>query len=208
MNKEVKNTILEVAVEEKLEKTLNQKPKLILHTCCAVCGAYLVDLLKDQFEIILFFYNPNIWPKEEYDKRLEAAKKLAEIYQIHFKEGDYNYDFWLKKIKGFESEPEGGKRCPICFRMRLEKISEIAKEEKALYFTTTLAISPFKDEKILDEIATLIAKENNLIFLPLSELGDKKDLWSKTQELSKKHGLYHQKYCGCQFSLRLPKNKN
>jgi len=198
MNEELGKT----AVEEKLEKKLNQKPKLVLHTCCAVCGAYLVDLLKDQFRITLFFYNPNIWPKEEYEKRLEAVKKLAEIYNINFKEGEYNYDFWSKKIKGFENEPEGGKRCPICFRMRLEETAKIAKEEDALYFTTTLAISPFKDDKILDEIANSIAKENDLIFLPLSEFGDKKDLWRKTQELSKKYQFYHQKYCGCQFSFR------
>ncbi len=207
MPEELKNVVVKTAAEEKLEKNSTSKPKLILHTCCAVCGAYLVDFLKDQFEITLFFYNPNIWPKEEYDKRLEAAKQLAKIYQINFKEGEYNYDLWLQKIRGFEGEPEGGKRCPICFRMRLEETVKLAKEEKALYFTTTLAISPFKDEKILDEIATLLAKENNLIFLPLSEFGNKKDLWQKTQELSKKHNLYHQKYCGCQFSFRPPKNK-
>ncbi|HOM33264.1 MAG TPA: epoxyqueuosine reductase QueH [Candidatus Paceibacterota bacterium] len=194
-------------IEEKLEQKITIKPKLILHICCAVCGAYLIDLLKNQFEIILYFYNPNIWPKEEYDKRLKEAEKLAEIYQINFQEGEYNYDLWLEKVRGWESEPEGGKRCLICFRERLEKTAEIAKKEKSLYFTTTLAISPFKDEKVLDEIATLIAKENNLIFLPLSEFGDKKELWKKTQELSKKYELYHQKYCGCQFSFRPTKKE-
>ena len=194
-------------IEEKLEQKTTVKPKLILHICCAVCGAYLVELLKNQFEIILYFYNPNIWPKEEYDKRLKAAEKLAEIYQINFQEGEYNYDLWLEKTKGWEGEPEGGKRCLICFRERLEKTAKIAKEEKSLYFTTTLAISPFKDEEVLDEIATLIAKENNLIFLPLSEFGDKKELWRKTQELSKKYEFYHQKYCGCQFSFRPIKKK-
>lgn len=181
---------------------MSEKPKLILHVCCAVCGAALADALKDQFELTLFYYNPNIWPKEEYERRLEAVKKLSEIYQLNFEEGEYENELWLERVKGWEDEPEGGRRCPICFEMRLEKTAELAKKQGASYFTTTLAISPFKDEEGINAIASRIAQANDLKFLPLAAIGDKKDLWQKSRLLAKQYQLYHQKYCGCPFSLK------
>ena len=117
---------------------MENKSKIVLHTCCAVCGAYLCELLKEQFgEVLIYFYNPNIYPKEEYEKRLASAKKLAEIYKLKFVEGEYDYENWLKRVRGLKKEPEGGKRCPICFAMRLEKTAQLTKEKKFGYFTTT-----------------------------------------------------------------------
>jgi epoxyqueuosine reductase len=181
-----------------------KESKIILHTCCAVCGAYLCELLKNQFkEVLIYFYNPNIYPKEEYEKRLTSAKKLAEVYDLEFIEGEYDYENWLERIKGMEKEPEGGKRCPICFAMRLEKTAQLAKDKKCGYFTTTLAMSPYKNEKLTDEIGEIIAEENSVRFLESTELNQsKQDIWKKTRELAKKMEFYHQKYCGCQFSIR------
>jgi len=177
------------------------KPKLILHICCAICGGYLIELLKEKFQITLYYYNPNIWPKEEYEKRLIMVKKLAEIYQIELKEGKYENDLWLENILGLEKEPEGGKRCQVCFKMRLQKTAQLSQESDAPYFSTTLAISPFKNEELINQLGEQIARANNLIFLSLKEIGVKKELWAKTFELAKKYHFYRQKYCGCQFSL-------
>ena len=184
---------------------MENKSKIVLHTCCAVCGAYLCELLKEQFgEVLIYFYNPNIYPREEYEKRLASAKKLAEIYKMEFVEGEYDNENWLEKIKGLENEPEGGKRCPVCFAMRLEKTAQLAKERGFEYFTTTLAVSPYKDEKTTDELGEKIANEFGIKFLKSVELNqEKKEIWNKTREASRKMEFYHQKYCGCQFSIYL-----
>jgi predicted adenine nucleotide alpha hydrolase (AANH) superfamily ATPase len=181
---------------------MEQKPKLILHICCAICGAYLSQLLKDRFEIVYYYYNPNIHPEEEYEKRKEAVQKLAEINQGEFIEGDYEVQEWYKTITGFEGEPEGGKRCPLCFRMRLNKTAALALAKGATYFATTLAASPYKDENVIEAIGLDIARKQGLTFLALADFSEsKKDMWAKTLLLSKEHGFYRQNYCGCTFSI-------
>jgi len=177
--------------------------KLVLHTCCAVCGAYLCELLKERFgEILIYFYNPNIHPEEEYKKRRDSAKKLAEIYNFEFQEGEYEPKDWLEKVKGLENEPEGGRRCPVCFEMRLEKSAELAKKRGFEYFATTLAVSPHKNEKIIDELAEQISRNFGIKYLSTAHMAglEKKELWQKTRELAKKFNFYHQNYCGCVFS--------
>ncbi|HOX21649.1 MAG TPA: epoxyqueuosine reductase QueH [Candidatus Paceibacterota bacterium] len=179
--------------------------KLVLHTCCAVCGAHLCELLKNDFsEILIYFYNPNVHPKEEYEKRKEAGKKLAEIYSLEFVEGEYDDKNWFELVRGLENEPEGGARCPICFEMRLKKTVQLAKERGFTHFATTLAASPYKSEKIVDELAGKIAREFGLEYLSTVAIGalDKKEIWQKTRELAKKFNFYHQNYCGCLFSQR------
>jgi len=178
--------------------------KLVLHTCCAVCGVYLCELLKGRFsEILIYFYNPNVHPEEEYKKRLESAKKLAEIYGFEFQEGEYDSKNWFERVKGLENEPEGGRRCPVCFEMRLRKTAELAKNRGFEYFATTLAISPHKNEKIVNDLGLQIAKEFGLNFLTSSDLGQsKKEIWQKGRKAAKKYDFYHQKYCGCIFSQR------
>lgn len=180
-----------------------EKSEIILHTCCAVCGAYLAEFLKENFEPILFFYNPNIYPREEYEKRKNAVKKLSEIYGLELIKGDYDTENWNMRIGGLEKEPEGGKRCEICFKTRLSKAAELAEERDADFFTTTLTMSPYKNEKIINEIGDNIAKKMNKKFVRLREFNvDKKELWRKTGELAKKYNFYHQKYCGCEFSKK------
>lgn len=178
------------------------KPKLILHICCSICGAYLTELLKDRFEIAYYYYNPNIHPEEEYKKRRVSVQKLAEIYQCEFIEGDYEVQAWYATIAGFEGEPEGGKRCPLCFRMRIAKTAKLAILKRATHFTTTLAASPYKNEAIIGAIGADIAREYGLTFLTMADFGEsKKDIWAKTRALAKEHGFYHQNYCGCTFSI-------
>lgn len=182
--------------------TTAAKPKLVLHICCAICGAYLSELLKDRFEIIYYYYNPNIHPEEEYIKRRESVQKLASLYNAEFIEGEYEVKEWYKTIAGFEGEPEGGKRCPLCFRMRIAKTAKLALAKGATHFTTTLATSPYKNEDIIGRIGMDIANELGLSFLTMADFGEpKKDIWAKTRVLAKEHNFYHQNYCGCTFSI-------
>ena len=181
-------------------ETDKAKPKLLLHVCCAVCGAYLTEILKKDFDPIVFFYNPNIQHQEEYEKRKTSAQKLAEVYGIEFIEGHYNTDNWFEKVKGFENEPEGGARCTICFQMRLEETARMAKEKDIGFFTTTLAVSPFKNEVTTDELGTEISKEFSMRFIRSFDFDlSKKEIWQKTRSLAKEYKFYHQKYCGCEF---------
>ncbi|MCL4406221.1 MAG: epoxyqueuosine reductase QueH [Patescibacteria group bacterium] len=181
------------------------KPKILLHVCCAVCGALLLKILKERFEPIVFYFNPNIYPKKEYLKRLESAEKLALLNQTDFIEGKYDFDSWREAVHGLEREPEGGRRCPVCFGLRLRRTAAEARERNISFFATTLSVSPYKNEAIIDRLAEMISKETGVEFLSLGQIfPDKKDLWRKTREADREAGFYHQKYCGCEFSLKQP----
>jgi len=181
----------------------NKKPKLLLHTCCAICGAYITQILIHKFDPIIFFYNPNIHPAEEYEKRKRSAKKLAEIYNLAFIEGSYEPEKWFEKITGLEKEPEGGARCPLCFALRLQATAQAAKEKNIEIFTTTLAVSPYKNEKVIDLIGKKIADDLSLQFIRSSDLDlSKKEIWQRSREIARDYGCYHQKYCGCTFSMQ------
>ena len=170
------------------------KPKILLHVCCAPCSTQSIEELKKDYDVTLFFYNPNIHPKEEYEKRLNEAKKISKILGLPLIEGEYDKDAWLEAVKGFENEPENGKRCAICYEFRLKKSSEKAKDFD--FFTTTLTISPHKNSEVINEIGSKI----NHKFLKKNF--KKKDGFRKSIELSKKHNLYRQDYCGCIYSLK------
>jgi hypothetical protein len=178
------------------------KQKILVHLCCAICGVALIEKLKEKFEPTIFFYNPNIYPVEEYNKRKESVIELAKIYGVDFVEGEYDAENWTEKVKGKEQEPERGGRCYDCFEMRLEKSAEFAKENSFEIFTTSLFISPFKDEKVVNEVAKKVAEKNDVKFLSMEEIIENKlENWKKTRELSKKYNFYSQKYCGCIFSI-------
>ncbi len=179
------------------------KKKILVHLCCAICGASLIEKLKEKFDPVIFFYNPNIYPKEEYEKRKESVLKLAEINNIKFIEGEYDTKNWQEKIKGKEKESERGARCYDCFEIRLEKTAETAKDNNFEFFTTSLFVSYFKDENQVDLAGKKVSKKHKIKYLSMSEtiIKDKKENWQKTRELSKKYGFYFQKYCGCIFSM-------
>ncbi len=186
------------------EITINKKvPKLLLHSCCAPCSSYVLLYLSQYFKITVFFYNPNIMPILEYQRRLEEQKKLLTFisskYPINFIEGDYDNDSFLEQIKGLEMEPEGHKRCLKCYLLRLTKTAQQASNNYD-YFATTLTISPYKNAKIINEIGTSLEKEFKVKYLP-SDF-KKKDGYKKSIDLAKKYNLYRQQYCGCQFSIK------
>jgi len=185
-----------------METAQKQKEKILVHICCAVCGSYLLSLIKEKFEPILYFYNPNIHPFKEYQKRKKAVEQLAKILQIEIIPDEYEVEEWFKTIKGLEKEPEGGKRCSLCFWLRLFKTAQLAQKKGIKFFTTTLAISPFKNEDIIKKIALSLTKDFGLTFLDINTFGEKKLIWQKTKETSRAYHLYHQNYCGCIFSKK------
>ncbi|MBD3249032.1 hypothetical protein GF336_03230 [Candidatus Woesearchaeota archaeon] len=170
--------------------------KLLLNVCCGPCATVVIEQLKEEHVITLFFYNPNIEPIEEYKKRMEASEKLAKDLNLPIIIGDYSNIQWHAAVKGMEQEPEGGKRCDICFRLRLEKTAQFAKNNGFEAFTSTLNISPYKDADKINRIGKEIEKKINISYI----LTDFRKHYMHSVKLSKKHNLYRQRYCGCIYS--------
>lgn len=193
-------------IKENGEKSIeeNRPPSLFLHACCAPCSSYVLEYLSEYFEITVFYYNPNISPKEEYEKRVEEMKRLiSEMkfqYPVKLVEGSYHPEEFYAMAKGLEEIPEGGERCFRCYRMRLEETARLAKEGGYDYFTTTLTISPLKNAAKLNEIGEELSCIYQVTHLP-SDF-KKKNGYKRSVELSAEHGLYRQNYCGCVFSKR------
>lgn len=173
--------------------------KILLHVCCAVCAAGAIDKLKKDNEVVLLFCNSNIYPEEEFEKRLLNARIVSKEFDVELIEGEYEHKRWLEFIKGLEGEPEKGKRCLKCFEFNLRKTAEKAKRLGIDNFTTTLTISPHKDSKKIFEIGKKIGEEIGARFLEVDL--KKEDGFKKSNELAKKHNLYRQNYCGCEFSM-------
>ena len=177
-------------------------PTLLLHSCCAPCSSYCLEYLANYFHITVFYYNPNISPKEEYERRALEQQKLIEqlqvTYPISFRLGNYDAERFYAMAKGMEQEKEGGKRCFGCYELRLREAAIAAKELGFDYFTTTLSISPHKNAAKLNEIGLAVGNEYNIPYLP-SDF-KKKNGYKRSIELSKEHSLYRQDYCGCVYS--------
>lgn len=181
-------------------------PSLLLHSCCAPCSSYCLEYLTEYFKIMIFYYNPNISPATEYDKRVEEQKRLIAAlnekvkYKIEFAEGEYKPEDFYEMAKGMEDLPEGGERCFKCYELRLREAAVIAREKGFDYFTTTLSISPHKNAQKLNEIGEMLSKEYEVTHLPADF--KKKNGYKRSIELSKEYDLYRQDYCGCVFSKR------
>ncbi len=179
-------------------------PKLLLHSCCAPCSSYVLEYLSDYFSITVFYYNPNIYPDEEYTKRVAEQKnfikKLPVKHEISFVEGDFDKERFYQVTKGYEKEKEGQRRCRECFLLRLEETAKLAKEMDMDFFTTTLSISPMKDASLLNEIGAGLAEKYGVDYL-FSDF-KKKNGYKRSVELSKEYGMYRQDYCGCVFSYQ------
>ena len=185
---------------EELIKGLNDKPTLLLHSCCGPCSTEVIDFLKDYFEITVLYYNPNIEPLEEYNHRKEEQIRFLNEYKeakIHFLDCEYDNNSFKKMAKGLENIPEGGARCNKCFYLRMKKTALVAKEKNFEYFGTTLTVSPHKNSKIINEIGEKISQEENIKYI----YGDfkKNDGYKKSIEMSKTYNLYRQDYCGCLY---------
>lgn len=178
-----------------------KKEKLLLHICCAPCGAYLISekLLKN-FNITLYFYNSNIDTLEEYQKRLIEVERMAQKYKLKLEIESYNHSSWLEKVRGLENEPEKGRRCQICYFDRLEKTAKLCQKNNIKNFYTTLVTSPYKDYDKIMMMGNKLAQDYSLNFLNLDF--DRSDLYKKSTELAKKEGFYRQKYCGCEFARK------
>lgn len=184
-----------------LKKQVQKKNKIILHSCCAICSGYPISLLQDMgYQVIVYFYNPNIFPQEEYQKRLEAEKTLCTRFDVELIEGEYNPQEFYAAAKGLENEPEKGKRCDKCFELRLRKTAEFAAKTGINKFTTSIVISPHKNYTKLTGIGEKIAQEFGLEYIAVDF--KKKDGFLKTNKISKELELYRQNYCGCEFSIR------
>lgn len=177
-------------------------PRLLLHSCCAPCSSYTLEYLSRYFDITVYYFNPNISPKQEFDKRFKEQKRL--ISQMPFKnrvtlvEGDYNYDDFLEIAKGLENVPEGGERCFRCYKMRLESTARLAKEQGFDYFCTTLSISPLKNSQKINELGFEIEEKYGVKWLP-SDF-KKREGYKRSIQLSREYSLYRQNFCGCVFS--------
>ncbi|WP_122643318.1 epoxyqueuosine reductase QueH [Luxibacter massiliensis] len=184
-------------------------PKLLLHSCCAPCSSYVLEYLSDFFEITVFYYNPNIYPESEYTKRLlEQQALLSNMHFTHpvsFIAGSYDKEKFYEMSEGLEHLKEGGERCHKCYELRLAQTARMAVKGGFDYFTTTLSISPMKNAGKLNEIGTDVASRYGVKYLQ-SDF-KKKNGYKRSIELSKKHGLYRQDYCGCEFSIENKKEK-
>lgn len=189
---------------EKIISTIKQKgerPKLLLHACCAPCASACIERIKEFFDIAVYFYNPNMDTEKEYELRAEELKRLCINFGVKYLVEDYDKDTFYKAVEGFENEKEGGSRCAICFGLRLEKTAKKAKALKADYFATTLTLSPLKNTQLLNEIGLKKAEELGVKYL-VSDF-KKKNGYIRSIELSKELSLYRQNYCGCEFSKGL-----
>lgn len=182
----------------------NRRPLLVLHSCCAPCSSACLERLDEYFQMVVFYYNPNISPESEFRHRAEEQQRL--IREMPLREdvqsvvGEYEPEAFYQRVKGHEADSEGGERCGICFEMRLRKTAEYAKRIGAEYFTTTLSISPLKDARRLNTLGAALAAEYGLKYL-FSDF-KKRDGYRRSCALSEQYRLYRQDFCGCVFSKR------
>ncbi len=200
--------------QKKLDELINgisegTVPRLLLHSCCAPCSSYTLEYLSQYFDITVFYYNPNISPRSEFDKRaVEQARLIAELpaqHKVKLVVSDYDYTEFLDIARGYEGCQEGGERCFRCYRMRLEKTAEKAKAEGFDYFCTTLSISPLKDSQIINKIGYETAEKYGVKWLP-SDF-KKKEGYKRSIELSREYNLYRQNFCGCAYSKKEAKDE-
>lgn len=193
-----------------LQKVSKEKkiPTLLLHTCCAPCSTTVITRLSAYFHITVFYYNPNIEPKEEYLKRKkEQIRFLKEFHSknsLTFLDCDWDNISFLEMAKGYEKELEGGARCHKCYHLRLEKTAQKAFENQFDYFTTSLTISPYKNSQIINQIGAELEKKYGISYL-FSDF-KKENGYLESIQNSKQYQLYRQNYCGCHFSQTLNKN--
>lgn len=178
-----------------------EKPRLLLHSCCAPCSSHCLSVLTPLAKVSVLYFNPNIYPREEYEKRKSEQKRLIEsaFPEVELLDADYDHDAFLRAAAGLEEEREGGARCEKCFRLRLERAAREAKAGDFDLFATTLTVSPHKNAPLINAIGLEEGEKAGVEFLP-SDF-KKRDGYLHSIRLSEKYALYRQNYCGCEFSL-------
>ncbi len=191
-------------LDAKLQEIAKQqsRPTLLLHSCCAPCSSYVLEYLSSHFDITILYYNPNIAPQEEFDRRVEEQQRLIREMPLHsavrFIVGQYDPNEFYAIAAGKEEQPEGGERCFACYRLRLEATAKLAAQKGFDYFTTTLSISPHKNADVLNAIGSELASAYHTTYLQ-SDF-KKKNGYKRSCELSQIYQLYRQDYCGCVYS--------
>jgi predicted adenine nucleotide alpha hydrolase (AANH) superfamily ATPase len=171
--------------------------KTLLHICCGICAASVGErLISEGHDVTGYFYNPNIHPLEEFRRRLKVAEDVADWLRIRLIVPTYEPEKWLEQTQAFAEEPEGGKRCAVCFRIRLNATFNYLKDNNFESFTTTLTVSPHKSALMVNRIGTEIGGNTFL-----ARDFKKKDGFKRSNEIARELGLYHQRYCGCIYSL-------
>ena len=197
-----KNYQIEMERELQQLERLGRRPLLVLHSCCAPCSSAVLERLHRAFDLVVYYYNPNISPEAEFRLRSDEQRRLVAQMplqgDVQVVEGPYDPENFYARVRGHELDPEGGDRCTLCFEMRLRKTAEYARSIGAEYFTTTLSISPLKDALRLNGIGAALADEYGLKYL-YSDF-KKKNGYRRSVELSAQYGLYRQDFCGCVFS--------
>lgn len=173
--------------------------RMLLHSCCGPCSSGVLERLMQEYDVTVYYYNPNIFPVEEYEKRATAQREFLEQIGVSCIIEDYNPQDYNKVISGLEKEPEGGLRCLKCFELRLEKTAKFAKEKGFDIFTTTLSVSPHKDYIAINKIGKEMSEKYGIKFLEANF--KKNDGYLKSIQNSKKYGIYRQNYCGCKYSI-------
>lgn len=177
-----------------------QRPKLLLHSCCAPCSSACLERVKDFFDLSVYYYNPNIDSQEEFNLRAKEQERFCREQKVACLIEDYKKEEFLRVVNGLEKEKEGGARCIECFYLRLRKTAEKAKLLGFEYFATTLTVSPLKNAELLNKIGEKVQEQTGVKFLPTDF--KKRGGYLRSIELSKKYNLYRQNYCGCEFSKR------
>ncbi len=202
MNKVNYQKILDGIIEDIVKN--GERPRLLMHACCAPCSSYVIEYLSRFFEMTLYFYNPNIFPEEEYIFRSKELERLLRDMKgtdgVALAVEKYNCDEFYNAVRGYEECGEGGSRCRICYGLRLEKAARYASEHGFDYFTTTLSISPYKNSGWINEIGEELSEKYRVRHLA-SDF-KKNDGYKRSIELSKQYGLYRQDYCGCEYSRK------
>ena len=173
--------------------------KLLLHVCCAPCAPHVIELLQQEFALAAFFYNPNIHPQEEYERRLAEVERYCGEHAIELVTGEYDTDRWFSAVKGMEDQKEGGDRCSICYRLRIEKTAQAAQIHETGYLATTLTVSPYKKAMTINRIGREAGVKYSRGFYEADF--KKQDGFKKSFELSKQYNFYRQTYCGCIYSI-------
>ncbi len=188
-----------------MEQAMQQIPAgtpLLLHVCCAPCATTALERLGSHFSLVLAYYNPNIMPREEHERRYQALRRLVQLaetaWPLQLEEERYDPASFLQAARGMEGEPEGGARCEACFALRLRKAAEKAADMGITNLATTLTVGPRKDAGVINRVGRAAAAERGLLWLPADF--KKKDGYRRSVELSRLYGLYRQHYCGCIYS--------
>ena len=185
-------------------KSAGKRPRLLLHSCCGPCSSSVLELLTKYFDVTLLWYNPNLHPQDEFDRRLatqiELIEKAGLTEEVPILAESRKHEDYLRRVEGLENEPEGGRRCTECFRLRLTECARMAKRYGFDYYCTTLTVSRHKDAERINALGEELGKAFGVAWLPSDFKKRGGEL--RSQRLSEQYGLYRQNYCGCEFSLK------